>query len=246
MKTLLFALVLVPQSYEEATGKITAAAEKADTAPAKVAVGDDFSKLISKYPKKRIELLDAASLWYGKAWPDLDDVWKTKLKDRLARLYAGFPPAQERKFPCSGWGGMEGGKIDSLRVHSGSSALHFKLNRPAGGLADIGGTETFEVKPGKEAEFSAWGLADGNGLEDGCFIEIFDAAGKQLAQKGFVLKKDVPIWSRYAEKFPMPEGAYKAKLHVLLGSKTGDLWYDDFSLKVDGKEFLKNGGFEEK
>jgi len=246
MKTI--AMIMLPlalQGYEESSQKLADDLAKADTAPAKVAVADEFVKLAKKFPKQRQEAIDGASSAYRAAWPDLDPVWKMKTRERLARLYVPLAPVPEKKLPVAGWGAISGAKADSLRVHSGSASLHLKIARKDGGLADMGGTDFFEVKPGKELELSAWVLTDGtDGLDDKFGFVLYDAAGKSLVTKELVAPKDIPAWTRLSDRFEVPAGAVKAKIGILVSSKGGDLWWDDFSVKIDGKEQLRNGGFE--
>jgi hypothetical protein len=57
---------------------------------------------------------------------------------------------------------------------------------------------------------------------------------------------DIPFWNRVVLKGVVPEGAVRAQVVVVLASKKGSMWVDDVSLKIDGKDVLKNGSFEEK
>jgi hypothetical protein len=180
------------------------------------------------------------------ARPDLDAVWEAKLRERLVRLYSPVVPGQPRKPPVVGWVGPGTDKIDSTKVRSGSHALHFTISKKPG-LADVGGADTIELPRGKELESSAWAVTDGTDtLDDKFVIGVYDAQGKLLVIKEFPQRRDFPIWTRFVEKPPMSDAAFKAKVQILIASTKGSLWLDDFSLKVDGKEVLKNGGFEDK
>jgi len=214
----------------------------------KVVLGDDWSKLLGKFPKQRDRILDRLSRWYGEAWGDgLDEPLKTKLRERLARLYAAPVPGQLRKPPIAGWAGPGTDKIDSTRVHSGSYALRFTISKKPG-LAEVGGGDTIELlRSGKEMEFSFYVLSDATDvLDDKLMFRVYDAQGKELIGKEFTLRRDDPVWTRMSEKMAFPEGAFKARVQLFLASTKGEILYDDFSLKIDGKEALKNGGFEEK
>ena len=244
MNALLLALAL--QTYEEATLKVAALAEKAENGPSKVEVGDEFTKLMGKFPKRRIELLDAASLWYGKAWPDLDDAWKGKLRDRLARLYA--PNQAGKPATLDGWGGVLGAaaKIEVVgqRVHSGAFALRFTPKNLK--LGTIASSKPVAVQAGKKLEVSAWVLSDGtDGLSDGLKFVIRDQKDGFSWTCGEKIKSDSPVWVRISGETVLPEGSTSAEVQISFDSKAGVMYVDDLSINLDGKELLKTGSFEE-
>ena len=131
MMNLVIALAL--QSYDDSIAKIKALEAKAETPEAKVDVGDSYVKLASKFPKKRQELVDTASTWYAKAWPDLDALWKLKTREQLDRIYAPARPGKASSGRPTGWGGItdESSLVDvsNRKAHTGGAALRIATSR---------------------------------------------------------------------------------------------------------------------
>jgi hypothetical protein len=64
-----------------------------------------------------------------------------------------------------------------------------------------------------------------------------------VPQKG--ISKDFPIWTKLTfEAEGIPEDAVRANIEVVSFSKAGVIFVDDLSIKVDGKEGLKNGSLD--
>lgn len=237
-------LLLIPlalQSYEEATAKLADDLSKAETATAKVGVADEYVKLLNKFPKKRQELLDAASDAYGKAWPDLDVFWKMKTRERLARLYLPKPPAQAGNF-TDGWSGPVDGahkiSVSAERVHSGGGAAKLVPGAKARN-ARLLYTPTV-VGKGKKVEFSLWILTDGTAADNDEIRFYLD--GSISTRK---IPKDLPVWSRISFEADTIGGSFeRANIEVVIFSREGAVYVDDVSIKVDGKEQLKGGSFD--
>ena len=242
MKTTAFAVLLALASYEEEVAKLEDKGKISTTGPERVAVGDGYTRLIGKYPKKRQEILDAASLWYGRAWPDLDDVWKLQLRGRLRQIYAS--PAKQKGSLPAGWGGPLGeGKAETspLLVHSGSSAA--RLSPSKNGSGSMLRSPSVELPKGKPVKIEAWVLSDETDGEATLVAHFFDPAGKLLASRPFAVKADLPVWTRWTDEAEV-EGAVKLSFDLVVNAKKGTVVVDDVSVKVEGKELLPSGGFE--
>jgi len=250
MRTLLLALtLLVPQGYEEDVAKLEEEGLKAATGPAKVTVGDSYLKLLGKYPKRRQDSTDAASGWYAKAWPDLDDKEKLKLKAKLERLYASPVPRPARAFSAKGWSTQMGTEyapttIVSTRVHSGFSAV---MVAPKGeGTKLILASRNILVSKGDKIGFSAWFLSDGTDEVDSLTALIEDDTDKRYLELRLRSKRNLPIWQKASAEGVCPEGVTKIRVTLDVGSAEGTLFLDDVSVVVNGKESAKNGSFEER
>lgn len=241
MRTLWMILIpLALQSYEEAAAKLAEDLAAAATGPAKVAVGDDCVKLLKKFPKKRPELLDAASDAYGKAWPELDAVWKTKMRENVRRVFAG--PPGSKPMPAGEWKADQAALSGDL-VHAGTAAA--KITMYKDGATRLQLTSIFAFPPGsKLLEVTAWVLSDGtNAATDGLQVQVDDGTGKILAAPGAMIDADFPVWRKLTHKIEIPAGGKRANVIFVFASSKGTVYVDDVSAKVDGKELLK-GGFE--
>lgn len=242
MKTL--TLLLIPmflQTYDEIVKKLADDLTAAETAPQKVGVGDDYVKLSKKYPKKRQELLDAASDAYAKAWSGLDPVWQMKSREHLAKIYAPIIPGRVGTIP-EGWSGpvdtSHKVSLSNERVHSGGVAAKLIPGSKARNARLL---YTPTVKGlGKKIEFSVWVLSDGTDSTSDEVRFYFDGSVTSKA-----IQKDTPAWTRLIFEVDTVGGSIeRGNIEIVSFSKTGTIWVDDLSIKIDGKEQLQNGGFE--
>lgn len=206
-----------------------------------VEIADAWTKKLPKSGSVRQTCIDRANYWYLRAWPNLDEVWRMKLRERLARLYAPSAPGRATGFQ-EGWSGpadpAQKAFLTAERVHSGGTAMKLVPSKKAKN-ARLLFTPSVEVKPGKKVEFSLWILTDGTGSVDDHVRFYIDG---QVGAKAIV--KDCPIWQRIAFETEAGEGTIKANIEVVLFSTFGVAYVDDVSIKVDGKEGLQGGGFE--
>lgn len=219
----------------------------------KVSMGDEWVAAAKKHPALNKIFYDRAAQWYVKAWPDLDGPGKQKLRDQAKKLAASRPPGVGRKGLPTGWidtASMDGfpPTLDGTIARTGS--LSAKILPPAekakAGSASIAKTEMLAIQP-KPVELIAYTLSDGtdNGT-DRVAIGFYDAAGNSLAYHQAFLPNDLPFWTPVTIKAVPPPNAARADVQFWQYSKKGNIWIDDVSLKVDGKEVVKNGSFEER
>lgn len=233
--------------FDEAVQKLSDKGKNATNGPMMVEVGDDAVKLAAKFPKKRQEAIDLASEWYGKAWPSLDDVWKAKLRDRLARLYAPVAQGRSGGIPA-GWSGSADttskAEVSGSCVHTGVRALSITPST-SGKLVDALGSPSVVVKGGKSLEFSAWVLSNKtNASGDKIQVQVTAADGRNVFIKEYPIQTDTPIWTKISETIVLADGATQARASFLTASSKGFILLDDVSFKLDGKELLPTGGFE--
>lgn len=242
-------LVLVPQGYDEEAARLEEKGAGASTAPALVAVGDDYVKLAAKYGKRRQEALDRASYWYAKAWPDLDVKDKAKLKARYDRLYAPLAPRPPRKFPVPNWVTHMGAAhapivVTSAKAHTGSCSA---MIAPAGrqGTKLVAASGSVKVKKGDQVQFSVWFLSEGTDEVDVVDFSFWEADTPRQAPLKAKAKDDLPIWHKVEGSAEVPEGIDRVVVAIFVRSTRGTLYIDDISVKVNGVEMLRNGGWEE-
>jgi hypothetical protein len=225
----------------------------ANTGPLRVGIGDAWVELLKKLPKNRAQILDRASKWYGEAWQDLDNVWKSKLRDQLRKLN-GVPADPEKRPPgasASGWkdlGDVYGTLIDDTFARSGRRSM--KVVRPGNkdpAATNHATTVSYPTKGSKVHELTFSYLTDGTDADIPMQILFLDGGGKQLPKEGGVaLLSDEPFWHKIRLECESPPDAARVVIAVSGKIKKGAGWLDDLSMKVEGKELLQNGGFEEK
>lgn len=224
-------------------------ATRTATAAQKVGMGDEWVVAAKKFPALSRIFYDRAAQWYGLAWPDLDAVWKAKVRLQGNKLAASRPPGAAKKLP-TGWvadPGLSGalptadGTISRTGSYSGkTSPANAKVTNSYSALK----SELMAVA-GKELEMSTYVMTDGTeGAADRAYVLFFDQAGSQIQTDQTFIPTDYPFWKRLTIKSNIPKNAVRTQFAVVLNSKQGNLWVDDVSMKVDGKELLKNGSFE--
>lgn len=218
----------------------------------KVGMGDEWVAAAKNLKPLAPALYERAAQWYAAAWPGLDVVWKDKARTQGRKLAVSRPLGVARKGMPGGWttdvgnaGGMA--QLDGNVARTGS----YSVKLPAADAKVAGSVSAFKsvLTPisGKTFEASAYVMADGTeNAADAIFVWFFDAAGNNIGKPSAFTSVDVPFWVRVSIKGDVPKGAARALVGVALYSKSGNFWVDDFSLKVDGKEVLKNTSFEEK
>jgi hypothetical protein len=222
-----------------------------DTGPKKIGMGDEWMAAIKKFPKERHKLEEHAVAWYAKAWPEIDGIWKEKLRERFRKMFQLQAPLPATTAAPAGWkNSCPGAKVGqtSAAAHSGKGSLAvvcFDKMQPKKYWAID--TPTLVPIVGKTYEFSAWFLTDEtDSVEDALIVPIFAPGRKLLDQPIVVFKKDSPWWQKVEKSFTVPAEAVGFEIHLYVESTRGTIFVDDVSLKLDGKELLKNGGFEER
>lgn len=220
-----------------------------DTAPKKVGMGDEW--LVASKSNQALSRIfyDRAGQWYSAAWSDLDPVWKDRSRIQGRKLSASRPPGSPRKLGA-GWVADPGnagvpavldGAISRTGSYSGKvSPANPKVQNSYSALK----SELLPIS-GKVLETSIYVLTDGTeGGSDRVYAMFFDQAGNQIQTDQAFIPTDLPFWNRIYIKSNVPKTAVRAQFSAVLNSKNGTLWLDDASMKVDGKEMLKNPGFE--
>lgn len=218
------------------------------TAPQKIGMGDEWVTAAKKFPALSRIFYDRASQWYTKGWPDLDNVWKDRSRIQGLKLAAARPPGAAGKVLPPGWSGdqlVPGMKIpvlDGTISHNGSySVKMIPADEKAKDVFSQLKSDVIAVPPrSKEAEFSATVMSNGtDSPNDRVVLYFLDKNAHQV-----FIPIDTPFWNRVSAKVAVPEGATRAMLGIIQASKKGNIWVDDASVKIDGKELIKNSSFE--
>lgn len=225
----------------------------ADTAPKKVGMGDEWIIAAKNFkPLYRI-FYERAANWYAAAWPDLDDVWKEKMRERFHKS-SNFPVEWAKRGKTTdkapGWDGFSdywGAFIDPTFGYSSKTSLKLL----SGGKGNDTGTSgshtlTYPAVPGKKYTFSALFITEHN--ENGGVLELrfVDRVGKYFDVKRIPIPEDNPWWQKIQGEVEAPMGSSRFDVNVSAAIKNGVVFVDNVSVLADSKEILKNGSFEEK
>lgn len=218
----------------------------------KVVMGDEWVAAGKKFPALSRIFYDRATQWYVKAWPNIDGVPKQKLRAQGAKIAASRPPGAPRKGFPAGWEedkGLAGilPVIENQIARTGSYSM--KIPGPTDKGAGAYSTLKSQVYPitGKKLNATAYVLTDGTtNPTDKVSVWFYDEGGNFMVFdiKSSVLSMDTPLWSRHTITADVPEKARSARFVTQVFSKTGNVWVDDVSMKIDDKEILKNGTFD--
>lgn len=221
--------------------------------PEMVGMGDEWLKAAKKFPKDRKSCEGRAMWWFGRAWPDLDPVWRDKLRERLHKL-ANLPAAYDK--PNKGGGPVKGWSIpDELWEsyimtgfsHTGKTCAQIL---PAGKKNEVGYTGfhslTMPTSEGKSYHVSFWAFTERTDADGTLSVRFLDAAGKLVSQSGPFIPPDSPWWKKIEGDFKCPAGAVRIDLNFTMMAKAGVTFIDDVVVECDGKNLIQNGGFEDR
>lgn len=220
----------------------------ADTAPKKVGMGDEWVAAAKTFPALWRIFYDRAAQWYADAWPDLDPLWKDRSRTQGLKMAAARPQGGSRKGLPVGWTadtlppGAKAPVLDGTIAHTGSYSV--KMIPPdekvPNGFSQLK-SDVVVIPAGKEIEYSASVLSNGTeNANDRVILYFVD----QVSGSAYI-PLDTPFWNRVSGKMNIPAGATRVMLGVIQASKKGNVWVDDVSVKVDGKEVMKNLSFEQ-
>ena len=217
----------------------------------KVGMGDEWVAAAKNFKPLATIFYDRAAHWYAAAWPDLDPVWKDKARTQGKKIAISRPQGAPKKLP-TGWvadPGLSGvlpvvdGTVARVGSYSG------KLSPAPANVRNSYSALKSDLLPvnGKTMETSAYLMTDGTDSgADRMYAMFFDQAGKQIATDQAFVPQDTPFWGRIVIKSTVPKDAVRAQYSLVMNSKKGNIWVDDVSMKVDGKEIVKNGSFEDR
>lgn len=221
----------------------------ADTAPKKVGLADEWVSAAKSFPALFRIFYDRAAYHYAAAWPDLDPVWKEKVRERGMKLAAARPAGGFRKGVPGGWVGdpLPPGAtmptLDGTIAHTGSYSVRMNPGDPKvkGSWSQLK-TDVLAIPQGsKELEYSAYVMSNGtDNANDRLVLYFVDRSADSV-----YVPLDTPMWKRVGGKVRVPDNAVRVVLGLIQNSGKGNIWIDDTSVKVDGREILKNPSFEQ-
>ncbi|MBI3858585.1 MAG: hypothetical protein HY293_23105 [Planctomycetes bacterium] len=209
------------------------------------ALAEAWFALIKKDPPAK----ERALYWYGKAWPQTKGIDREKMRERLTKLYLPAVPGKLSAERPAGWGGI-GDKnsiieVSPLKVHSGGLAMRISTKQPKSKV--IVQTPVFHMAAGQKVTVSVWVLSDGTTSSgDSVNFVLSTKTGGGLWTSGATIQPDTYVWTKVSGETICPAESENIRLDMYFASEIGSIWIDDISIKLDGQELFKAGGFEEK
>lgn len=222
------------------------APENTDTALKKIGMGDEWVTAAKNFKPLYRTFYDRATQWYALAWPDVDGIWKDKLRERLRKLLLlPTPGGAVRKGLPAGWAALKPEQIsvDSTIAHMGGRSVRIDMARKTPDFFWF--QSPLFVAPKGQVTFSAWVASDGTELaSDRLILNYYNAAGAFMARMEPFIPMDSPFWRKVEVTSEVPKDAVRFSVAILLYSTKGTVWVDDFSVKSNGKELVENGSLE--
>lgn len=179
--------------------------------------------------------------WYAKAWPGIQapaerEALRAKvlgfLRSPVGKV--GALPKQFHDMP--GVKNPKGSGADS-------SLARGRVSLKVAPGASLRAGE-FPASPDSKIVLSCYVLSNGtDSLKDTVRVRFFSKKGG-ITHVGKFATSDHPFWTKLEVEIVAPAGTDHIDLNVFSESTKGELWVDDLSLKIDGKEALQAGSFE--
>lgn len=219
-----------------------------ESAVQKIGMGDEWVAAAKNYKPLYRTFYDRASQWYGQAYPDVEGIWKDKLRERLVRLLQSpVVGGGLKKGMPAGWNSTQASDkifMDSTVAHGGTRSARIDMARDNPNAPFWFQSPQIPAPKG-EVVYSAWVATDGtNSPNDKIHLNFYNQAGGLISFLEAKLTPDSPWWKRYEIKAEIPKNAARFVVAIYFNSTSGTVWVDDFSLKSAGKELVENGSFE--
>lgn len=192
---------------------------------------------------------------YGEAWKATDaGMVKDHIRAKLLAIQGkGATSKTLGAFP-SGWSnpGTPRCRAGVDREFARSGQCSVKILAPDPKVKEIQswlGSDRLPCKAGAKITFTCWALtvgSDGDNLIYVKFRNDNQKVGEFISRLSAKADPDMPIWTKIEGEGVVPDGATNLEIAFNRhNTKAGVVFLDDFSLKADGQELLKNGGFEQ-
>jgi hypothetical protein len=192
--------------------------------------------------------------WYQTAWPFLEGAEKEAIRKLFYKI-SGTPPLDYEKLPKkkdgfpAGWefGGSMNTFPDPMFARTGkaSGKILPAPNLPTRQASLI--SMQYPITPGKKYKMTAWVYTDRTDADGEVDIGFWTVDGKLFGFGGGPrILMDTPTWRRVEKEGVAPDEAIRIQVRAWCQHTKGAVWLDDVSLAIEGKEVLRNGGFEDK
>ncbi len=218
-----------------------------------VEAADAWFTLSAKNKPLASQLKARAMVHYAEAWPKTEaGPTREIVRGKLKAIQSKGPESRALgAFPAGSWTGNNRAGLDREFAYSGAASVKVLSGDPK-----VKGPQSFFTAdilcaPGAKVTFSCWTLTSGG--ESGMgrvhlkFRDAKQGAGEHLAMHTIAVNPDLPIWTKQELEVMAPAGTVRAEIAFGFGPVVGgSAWVDDFSLKCDGREQLKNWSFDGK
>lgn len=228
-------------------------ADHVATPAQKIGMGDEWVTAAKKFSALNLIFLDRATSWYITAWPDLTDIWKEKAREQASKMSVARPQGVARRGLPLKWENSNptsptpSPALDNTIARTGSYSIRIPGADPKISTSENGIRTVSIPFAGQDVEYSAFVRTDKTeGKTDQLYISFFDDTEGLVLISAEKISTDLPFWNRVSGKVKAPANATSFRLGMVIRSKKGIGWVDDMSVKVDGKEILKNRSFEER
>jgi hypothetical protein len=218
-----------------------------------MATAATYKDAVKKAPAAlKLTLVDRMVFWYGKKWHStVDEKEKAELRKIFNQIEPVPPGADKFGKPgpqLSGWNWdyKFACNVEQEFARSGKFAGKVVSSDPPPAGRQMLATIPIPAAAGKTYTLTAWVFSTAN-VDAGCGLQLLDMDGGTLKQVGKGVPQDSPFWQKVSTEVVAPEGTFRIVFSVVAkGMSKGAIWIDDVSIKMDGAEVLKNGGFEGK
>ena len=210
-----------------------------------VEIGDKWLKAGDSAGALKPYFRDRAIAWYGKGWDaglKTEPVWGDKLRAKMQLLQALQLKPEWNQAKTAGW---------TYANVSGVGLKYAKTGRKSAYMSNPNKGETLirsarvAAPAGKMFEMTAWVLTDGtDAFNDQIVFTAFNNGGQSVYQKIIQFIPDTPYWKKIVIADVFPASAVSFDVAMSSGSTKGGVYIDDVSVKVDDKELIQNGSFE--
>lgn len=215
-----------------------------------LAMADEWLKVEKAQKQYAARLRERALFHYAEAWPKMEaGPSKEALRERVKLMQMKGPESKALGPSPASWSPATGAGVDRQYARSGAASL--KVPAPDASRKNTGvglASEQFPCPPGAKIKYSCWVLSIGGDSFDELRVKCRNqkqGAGEHLSLVPVKTPTDLPIWTKVEGETVAPEGTHNVEIGFKRnGSATGIVFVDDVSLLVNGKEMLKNGGFE--
>jgi hypothetical protein len=218
-----------------------------------LAMADEWLKLAKVQKQYAARLQERALFHYAEAWPRMDlGPAREAMRERVKALQQKAPESKVLGAAPAGWpNASQNQRCGMDREYARSGQWSVKMLSPDPKVKAFQSwiaSQDFPCAAGAKVTFSCWVLTDRSDGGDKLQVKFRDAkqgADAQLSLVAVRVEPDFPVWRKVEGEAVAPEGTTRVEISFgRSNTKAGVAFLDDFSMKINGVEVVKNAGFE--